>query len=83
VGPSQISREPARGHGINVLVGIVANGEGWHNNHHAQPRAAAHGWELDVTYLTIGLLQAVGLATDVVPVRRTMSGRVTTNRPVA
>ena len=71
----------------NVLVGIVANGEGWHNNHHAQPRAAAHGhrwWELDVTYLTIRLLQAVGLATDVVPVRRTMRGRVvTTNQPVA
>ena len=43
----------------NVLVGLAANGEGWHNNHHAQPRAASHGhrwWELDVTYLTIRLL---------------------------
>ena len=70
----------------NILVGIVANGEGWHNNHHAQPRAAAHGhrwWELDITYLTIRLLQVVGLATDVVPIRRKMSGRITTNQPVA
>jgi len=70
----------------NILVGIVANGEGWHNNHHAQPRAAAHGhrwWELDVTYLTIRLLQAVNLATDVVPVRRTMPRRVvSTGQPV-
>ena len=34
----------------NLLVVLVSNGEGWHNNHHAQPRAAAHGvrwWELD------------------------------------
>ena len=40
----------------NFIVGIYSNGEGWHNNHHAQPRAAAHGhkwWELDVTYLTM------------------------------
>jgi fatty-acid desaturase len=33
----------------NFLVGLLANGEGWHNNHHADQRAAAHGhkwWEL-------------------------------------
>jgi fatty-acid desaturase len=49
----------------NWLVGLVSNGEGWHNNHHAEPRSAAHGhrwWELDVTYLTIRLLGLVGLA---------------------
>ena len=53
----------------NVLVGLVSNGEGWHNNHHADQRSAAHGhrwWEFDVTYLTIRLLEKVGLATDVV-----------------
>jgi fatty-acid desaturase len=53
----------------NWLVGILSNGEGWHNNHHAQPRAAAHGhrwWELDVSYLTIRALELVGLAHDVV-----------------
>ena len=53
----------------NVLVGIVSNGEGWHNNHHADPRSAKHGhrwWELDMTYLTIRLLVMLGLARDVV-----------------
>ena len=53
----------------NWLVGLLAHGEGWHNNHHAQPRAAAHGhkwWEFDQTYLTIRLLEAVGLVKDVV-----------------
>jgi stearoyl-CoA desaturase (delta-9 desaturase) len=53
----------------NWLVGWLAHGEGWHNNHHAQPRAAAHGhrwWEFDVTFLTIRLLESTGLITDVV-----------------
>ncbi len=53
----------------NWLVGILSNGEGWHNNHHAEPRCVAHGhrwWELDVTYRTIRFLQLVGLARDVV-----------------
>jgi fatty-acid desaturase len=57
----------------NVLVGLWSNGEGWHNNHHAQPRAAAHGhrwWEFDVTYITIWLLSKVGLACDIVPVAK-------------
>jgi fatty-acid desaturase len=52
----------------NVLVGIIGNGEGWHNNHHADPRSARHGhlwWELDVTWLTIRLLAALGLASRV------------------
>jgi len=49
-------------------VGLVAWGEGWHNNHHAFPRSARHGlaaWELDLTWLSIRALQAVGLARDV------------------
>jgi stearoyl-CoA desaturase (delta-9 desaturase) len=56
----------------NWLVGLISNGEGWHNNHHAQPRSAAHGmrwWELDVSYLTIRSLELVGLAWDVVKPR--------------
>jgi fatty-acid desaturase len=67
----------------NVLIGLLSNGEGWHNNHHAQPRAASHGhswWELDVTYLTLRLLMLVGLAWDVVlPVKETREA----NRPEA
>jgi fatty-acid desaturase len=53
----------------NLLVGLLANGEGWHNNHHADQRSAAHGhkwWELDITWLTIRLLEKLGLVTQVV-----------------
>jgi stearoyl-CoA desaturase (delta-9 desaturase) len=53
----------------NVVVGILSNGEGWHNNHHADPRSAAHGhywWEFDVTYLTIKSLAFLGLAHQIV-----------------
>jgi len=53
----------------NVFVGLISNGEGWHNNHHADPRSARHGhrwWEIDTTYLTIRLLVLLGLARDVV-----------------
>lgn len=50
-------------------VALLGFGEGWHNNHHAHQRSAAHGlrwWEFDMTYLTIRLLGLVGLARDVV-----------------
>lgn len=53
----------------NVILGILSNGEGWHNNHHADSRSARHGhlwWELDVTYLTIRLLGTLGLARAIV-----------------
>jgi stearoyl-CoA desaturase (delta-9 desaturase) len=53
----------------NLLVGLLANGEGWHNNHHADQRSAAHGhkwWEFDVTWITIRLLEKLGLVTQVV-----------------
>ncbi len=53
----------------NWFVGLVSNGEGWHNNHHAEPRAAAHGhrwWEFDLTWITIWALEKVGLAKNVV-----------------
>jgi fatty-acid desaturase len=50
-------------------VGILAFGEGWHNNHHAFQRMAKHGhkwWEIDVTYWTILAMEKVGLAWNVV-----------------
>jgi fatty-acid desaturase len=53
----------------NLMVGVVANGEGWHNNHHADPRSARHGhrwWEIDVTFMAVRLLMRLGLARDVV-----------------
>jgi stearoyl-CoA desaturase (delta-9 desaturase) len=52
----------------SFILGVLANGEGWHNNHHADPRSARHGhkpWEVDVAWLTIRLLMWLGLATNV------------------
>lgn len=52
----------------NWWVALVTYGEGWHNNHHAFPKSAAHGlkwWELDLTYLTIRFLSALRLAWDI------------------
>ncbi len=46
-------------------VGLLAWGEGWHNNHHAFPGSARHGhrwWEIDATYMTIRLMEKIGLA---------------------
>src|SRR5690606_11632778 len=43
----------------NWLVALVAVGEGWHNNHHADPASASNRhrwWEIDLTYLNIWLL---------------------------
>jgi stearoyl-CoA desaturase (delta-9 desaturase) len=53
----------------NWVVAILSGGEGWHNNHHADQRAAAHGhkwWEVDPTYLTILFLRKVGIAKELV-----------------
>ena len=52
----------------NWVVGFTSSGEGWHNNHHADPRSARHGhcwWEVDTTYLTLRGLAAIGLASDI------------------
>lgn len=63
----------------NWLVALISNGEGWHNNHHADQRSAAHGhrwWELDVTYWTIVVMSWFGLAGDVKrPDRRHAHGK--------
>ena len=61
----------------NLFIGIISNGEGWHNNHHADPRSARHGhkwWELDVAWLTIRVLMWLGLATEVVLPARPSGG---------
>jgi stearoyl-CoA desaturase (delta-9 desaturase) len=52
----------------NLLVALLTFGEGWHNNHHAHPRAARHGlawYELDVNWWGIRTLQLFGLAKSV------------------
>jgi sn-1 stearoyl-lipid 9-desaturase len=53
----------------NLFVGYFAHGEGWHNNHHADPQAAMQGrlaWEFDPVFWAIRLLARLGLAWDVV-----------------
>ena len=63
---------PTRGNSRNLWwVALISNGDGWHNNHHADQRAASHGhrwWELDVTYATLLGLRSCGLVWDLVPV---------------
>ncbi|BBG99363.1 fatty acid desaturase 5, partial [Prunus dulcis] len=51
-----------------LVVGLLALGEGWHNNHHAFDYSARQGlewWQIDVTWYVISFLEAIGLATDV------------------
>lgn len=67
----------------NLIVGYLSAGEGWHNNHHADPRSARHGhmwWETDLTWLTIRLLAALGLAEKVVTPSPATLARAKTKR---
>lgn len=52
----------------NWLVGLLAYGEGWHNNHHAFPRNAFHGmrwWQIDCSGCLIRMLESLGIITQV------------------
>ncbi len=58
------TREDSRN---NWLFALLTNGEGWHNNHHADPRSAQHGhqwWEFDFTYITLATLEKIGLISN-------------------
>ena len=63
----------------NALFGILALGEGWHNNHHAFPTSARHGlawWQFDISYILIVVMSRVGLASKVkVPSQEKMDQR--------
>jgi fatty-acid desaturase len=54
---------------VNVWwVGILAMGEGWHNNHHAVPGSAKSGltfWEVDASWQIIRLMEKLGWASRV------------------
>ena len=61
--------DTADGSRNNWWVALISFGEGWHNNHHAQQRSAAHGmkwWELDPTFWVIVAMEKIGLARRVV-----------------
>ena len=55
------------------IMGLLALGEGWHNNHHAFPRSAFHGlrwWQVDASGLVIRLLGLLRLAHEIQRVSR-------------
>jgi stearoyl-CoA desaturase (delta-9 desaturase) len=52
----------------NWAVGLLAMGEGWHNNHHAFPRSAFHGmrwYQFDMSSYIIWTMEKVGLVWNV------------------
>ena len=51
----------------NTLLGYLAFGEGWHNNHHAYPMSAKHGLQgqFDLTWYIIVILKRLGLAKNI------------------
>lgn len=52
----------------NPIVGVLAFGEGWHNNHHAFPTSARHGlawWQFDLSYVVIRVLALLGMADNI------------------
>jgi stearoyl-CoA desaturase (delta-9 desaturase) len=51
----------------SLLVALITNGEGWHNNHHHYPASAKLGfrwWEADAGYTILWLLSCIGLVWD-------------------
>jgi len=70
------------------IVGVLAFGEGWHNNHHAFPRSAFHGlhwWQFDLSGYLIWMLERLSLAHDVYRVSPAMLARASSREadPVA
>jgi stearoyl-CoA desaturase (delta-9 desaturase) len=56
----------------NWVVALFAAGEGWHNNHHADPACCTvqhRWWEVDVTYWELRALSLVGLTSQLNPRR--------------
>lgn len=52
----------------NAWLSIITGGESWHNNHHAFPYSARFGlrwYQLDIGYLSIVLMESVGLVSKV------------------
>jgi stearoyl-CoA desaturase (delta-9 desaturase) len=78
--PFAATRDSSRN---NLVVGILGMGEGWHNNHHAFPSAAYHGfswWQIDFSAYLIRLLKVTRLASKIqmpsLEARQRQRGRV-------
>jgi fatty-acid desaturase len=71
----EVSHESGDRSRNNPWVAALTFGEGWHNNHHAFPHSARHGFgpQIDLTWLHIKLMRRLGLATQV-RLPRTASG---------
>ncbi len=69
----------------NPIVGILALGEGWHNNHHAFPTSARHGlawWQFDVSWIVIWAASKIGLVSKVkVPNQARQAEKLKKNLP--
>lgn len=53
----------------NFIIGVLAMGEGWHNNHHAFPSSAFHGlrwWQIDFTAYAVRIFEKLGFVRHVV-----------------
>lgn len=60
-------------------VGLWALGEGWHNNHHANPRAALHNyhwWEIDPSGYVLRLLERFHVIHKVIRAGRKSEARM-------
>jgi stearoyl-CoA desaturase (Delta-9 desaturase) len=54
----------------NFLLALLTLGEGWHNNHHycrSSCRQGVRWWEIDLTYIGLRVLAALGIARDLRP----------------
>ncbi len=52
----------------NWLLGLLAMGEGWHNNHHRYAVCARQGfawWEMDLSYAVLRVLQWLGIVWEI------------------
>jgi stearoyl-CoA desaturase (Delta-9 desaturase) len=61
-------------------LALITLGEGWHNNHHRYPASARQGfrwWEIDLAYIALRALAAVGVVWDL----RRPPAHVVANRP--
>jgi fatty-acid desaturase len=72
----------------SLWVALLTFGEGWHNNHHADPQSSRHGlawYELDLNWYGISALRMAGLAWDVKVPRPTPASmdKVTMSRRTA
>jgi stearoyl-CoA desaturase (delta-9 desaturase) len=64
----------------NLMLSLLTLGEGWHNNHHRYQASVRQGfrwWELDLSYLALRAMAAVGLVwrMNPVPERILLEGR--------